>query len=244
MIRNALPTVLSALVLTGAAHAQERGFMPRIFVPPPGSTILIEGGSYTLEGTLAIHAVDGRKQAYLENLTGNVFERQNVYYPAVMPAPGVPRIPRPPFMWNRVTSVTLTTKTAMDLLAVAKLVRSEAKVKATGTWGYFEGAGMLGVLRGLTVTSMTLRGHELPAELPSVQRLITMAKKAVKEHVLGQPDTRIQGEPTAEYAGAFQVKVVARISSGWCGTAFPSLFLYDGLTGDVTRVVEAEPATR
>jgi hypothetical protein len=234
---------LSLLVLAGSARASgapAAGFM-RPILPPPGALVLQDGMTATLKGQLAVRAVDGKKQVYVTNLDGQVYERHVLYYPAVVTPPGIMPHPRPPFGFVQIKEAGLDSS-SRDLVALAKLVGTQAKVELTGTWGYFEGGATLGVRRGLTVTTATLRGQTVPEELPSLQRLIATAKKAVKDHILGQPDTRIHGEPTARHLGALLVRVDARVSSGWCGTAMPVSYVYDGLTGEVRPLVDVQPA--
>ena len=112
-----------ALILASALNAAPN----ETNTQPAGAIILADGATTTLEGTVAVRASGSQKMFALTELSGNVYERHTLYYPANMPLPGDP--PRPPFLYKKVTEVLALGADGVDLSA-----SSGKRVRLTGTW--------------------------------------------------------------------------------------------------------------
>jgi hypothetical protein len=218
---------LAALALSFATPVL--AIMPRLPMPPlPQDAIVVqEGGEYALEGTLTVKILEGR-HAWIGAFTHPVFVRVATRVPMVY-RPGSPR-PHP-FHFRQVHQLMLTSAAGHDLVALAKLVGADTKLTVTGNYEHSPRT-MTAVLK---VRKVEIRGQDVPASLPSVQRLIAMAKKAVTELASHSADTHIVGELKASYQGGLTVEVVGRVA-GHYPRPRTVIWSYDGLTGAVTIV--------
>jgi hypothetical protein len=224
MFSRSVTLLAAALVM---ASTPALAIMPRPGLPrpplPPNAIVLAQGGEFTLEARLSVKNLEG-KHAWASQFTRPVYERQAVYYPAVHRV-GIGQRPRPPFVYREIEHLMLTSAAGHDLVALAKLVGPDAKVTVTGT--YQDSPRTMTMV--LKVTKVEIRGQEVPAELPTVQRMIALAKKAVQAHVssLGEEALSL----TAKHLGGLRVRVSARLDGA--GTQD---YIYDALTFDVVAV--------
>lgn len=222
MFSRSVTLFAAALVM---ASSPALAIMPRPGLPrpplPPNAIVLAQGGEFTLEGRLSVKNLEG-KHAWVSQFTRPVYERQALRHPMVH-RPGFR--PHPAFVYREVEQLMLTSAGGHDLVALAKLVGPDAKVTVTGTY-QDSPRTMTMVLR---VAKVEIRGQEVPAELPTVQRMIALAKKAVQAHVASLGEEALS--MTAKHLGGLRVRVSARLDGA--GTAD---YVYDALTLDVVAV--------
>jgi hypothetical protein len=225
-----LGKIMTALLLAGVTAGSVQAAAPADrFNPPAGATVLVDGTSATLTGRLEVKDVAGRPAAFLK-LTSPAVERHTLFYPAVF-RPGIGG-PRPPFAYVPVSVVRLTAQDR-NLVHLAQLVGTQTAVRLTGTYGYFSRHRINQEERGLAVATATLRNSTISAELPSLQRLMALARAAVVQQLQRRPNTLVEGQPQAYDQGGLQVKVLVYVRERVSGRRSHLAYLYDFLTGAV-----------
>ena len=206
-------TISLGLVLLLNITAVQAMILPQ---PPEGAMILVDGETYTLSGRLT------RSEAnvlVLGNLSGSIWERHRVMRPGIEGAP-TQDVP--------VSSVLLSPESVHDMQAVLELVGAEARLDLSGRWSVTNGVGML------EVSTIHMGDHDLPIALPPMGHALNLARLAAREHLEGQPGTRVVGEISAMSIGGLMIRLDAEIAVGRCGTAHPVSLIYNVLTGEVS----------
>lgn len=222
MFQKSLALFATALVL---ASTPALAIMPHPRIPMPpiphDALVLTQGAEVALEARLSVKNLEGA-HAWAADFTRPVYEKVAVRYPAVH-RPGFR--PHPPFIYRQIDALMLASRAGHDLVALAKLAGPDAKVTLTGT--YEDSPRTMTMV--LAVTRVEIRGAAVPATLPSVQRMIASAKRAVRAHAeeAGHKVLSL----SAKNAGGLRVRVTARLDGAGAAD-----FLFDALTGDVVAV--------
>lgn len=177
---------------------------------------LIPEQPYTVEGRLTLSAEGGRMRLFLVDLS-----KTYVYYRPTGQQ-------HPPLETVRFPRIELDCPQWEDTAAIARMVGSKERVRASGRFGVLPDIELQHERLGLKGSTLSLRGVTIPTMIPTIWRLHAMARAAVQDWVASHAQGAAVTDLVTHYAGAFLVDVSLTL-----GNAAPRRIVYDGLTGEI-----------
>jgi hypothetical protein len=227
--------LVAALLLAGCvkyAGGASAAVAARPALPPPGAIVLAPGPDYALEGTFLLCRSGAATRVMLHELSRKVVVREIVSRDVLRWEHAAARSPAR-FSYRTLSAVPLTSSRWADLEAVARSVGDSDRVRISGRWTPVAGSSLHRRLSGLDVTGISIRGHELPDQVPSRARLFALARAALA-HLIATTHLWTSGaEPVLLDLGGLQV---------WIGIALarhpgvpPSwtALIYEALSGEI-----------